>query len=261
MDKNASSAGASISSFIVILMVLWFGAASYGFAWLLNTQFDTPQLRSATAIALAWPFVVLVVALPAILFVGSNFRHLLSLKKTIDDAPRKLSEALDAADLLRQNIEETGGNITNNINGALGEIEARLTAFEGRMQRYELHEQGQAPQVPQALSPRERLAAHLETASQVFYESLEVSNSEQTERGKQLIVTRGGGNRSRLVEELKRRKAFDRINERLNDAIAVYLKTVFEKQLSARRGSVDDQDVDNLDRMKQEAVNCGASFE
>ena len=241
----------------IVLTGAWFLAATCGFAWLVCTQFDTAELRSKTAIALAWPFVALVIALPASLLVGANIRHLLGLKKTIDDAPRKLADAFETAEKLRQNLEEAGGRITNNINGALGEIEARMTAFEGGLERIVDRVPGQPQQ--QEITPRERLAAHLEDASERFYETLEVWNGDGRRRGSQLVVTRGGGNRGDLVERLREGSAFDRDQAR-NEAIAAYLRAVFARQLSARRGGVSPEDVAELDRLKEAAENLGVVF-
>jgi hypothetical protein len=259
VDPSVSKNKASAQVVVFALTIIWFAASSIGFAWFLTVQFTPPELRSATAGVLAWPFVVLVIALPASLLIGANIRHLLGLKKTIDDAPEKLSEAFHTAEKLRQNLEETGGKITNDINGALGEIEARMTAFEGRIQRIVSQVPGQAPQ-PQQLTPRERLGAHLETASERFYETLEAWNSDGRRKGSQLGVTRGGGNRSELVERLRASGAFDRDAER-NNGIAAYLRAAFEKQLSARRGGVEVADVNALDELKRVAVAHGAALE
>lgn len=259
MDHTRSKYGGSVPVSVILLTIIWFAAATIGFAWFLAVQFDTSELRATAAGVLSWPFVVLVVALPVSLLVGANIRHLLGLKKTIDDAPEKLSNAFETAERLKENLEETGGKITNDINEALGEIEARMTAFEGRVQRIVSQLPGQAPP-PQQLTPRERLGAHLETASDRFYEVLDAWNSDGRRRGSQLVVKRGGGNRGNLVEHLKANGAFDR-DEGRNNAIADYLKAAFDKQLSARRGGVEADDVVALDSLKRDAVARGASFE
>ncbi|MFZ4807596.1 MAG: hypothetical protein ACOYLQ_10090 [Hyphomicrobiaceae bacterium] len=245
-----------------MLVLIWFGLcalAFYGLYSSLFSKFQNPEGLATALGAIAWPFVVFVVALPVTLVLSSHIRELLSLKKTIDDAPKNLLQALESAEKIRTNLEESGGRITNDINGALGEIEARMTGFEGRVQRL-LPDQAAAVAAQQPLSARERLASHLDRASGRFYEVLEEWNADGRRRGRQLVVTRGGGNRRELVETLRERSAFSPEVDQ-NDRIARYLSMTFSKQLSARRGGVEMADVEELDGLQREAEAAGAAFE
>ena len=257
MEQGKSAEAGQVKTSTVVLLLLWFCSSAGAFAYLfisLSSRFDKPELLSATLGLLVWPYIVFVIALPATILLATNVRQLLSLQKAIDDAPKTIQKALDAAENLGNTLQLKFVELSNNLNGSFDGIEARMTDLEGRGQRLN----PQAPAVgAQVLSPKERLAAHLESASKAFYDVLEVWNSDGS-RDPQ-VVTRGGGNRNDIVEKLRTGNGFDKAAE-TNNAIAEYLKKVFFRQMSARRGGVDIENVDELDRLKQSAERCGAKF-
>lgn len=253
-SKGESVSGQGWNSF---LLLIWFVAAAAVFTLLykaLDTRIAGEDNFTKVIGHVGWPFVIFALSFPAVLLLASNLRQLLGLKAAIEQAPARLEESLVKAQGFRDSIVQ----IQNDLTEALEKAEARATALAEKMRSFAERIEPRAEAAPVEPSPRERLAEHLELATPKFYAALETWNSDGRRRNNVLVVTRGGGNRPELVDELERASLFDADPQR-NALLASYIRTAFREQMSTRRREVDGDTIAELDAklrdLEQQGLN------
>lgn len=78
---------------------------------------------------LAWPFVAFAISLPVVLILNANMAQLIAIKRTLDEAPDKLMNALDGVAKFKDNIDEIRAQVSNDLNETLSGAEMRLAAL------------------------------------------------------------------------------------------------------------------------------------
>jgi hypothetical protein len=251
-----------------VVLFLWFTFSVTVFAifyWQLSMRFSNEEHLAKILSNIGWPYAALSLSGPVVYLLSTNMRHLLGLKKTIDEAPEKLGKIFADLRDLDKNIEEisaqaasSSAQAANSINASIDDIVNSLSGLEEQLKRntalakdipadqWRLQEADTSPTL------RERLANHVEAASQKFYQALERANNDGR-RKDILVVNRGGGNRPELVEKLKQGRLYLARDESTNSAIAEYLIATFKAEITARKGNVDESTIVNLDELKKAA--------
>lgn len=249
----------------IALFALFYAYASARFA-------NEEQLEKVLG-NIGWPFAVLSLAVPITYILSTNLRHLLDLKKTIDDAPVNLAEALRKLEEFQSSLEAATAQVNNDLEAREGRLsrligqmdakESQLSHILGQNVSAEAHALGAGNATGETAlqaTALERLAAHLEAASNRFYEALDKANSDRRRTRNPLVVKPGGFNRPELVEDLRAGKYFDRNDDR-NNALADFIAAAFNLEMDRRRKKPPTEaSIMNLDELRQAAEKLGGTL-
>lgn len=187
-----------------------------------------------------------------VLILNANMAQLIAIKRTLDEAPDKLMNALDGVAKFKDNIDEIRAQVSNDLNETLSGAEMRLAALS---EKIAATSSGGASAANGVLTARERLSEHNDTwASPLLSAALERYNSDR--RRTPLTINKGGGNRPELVSKLRDAAMFED-DAALNRAVSDYLSAVYAA-VNNRRGIITDDVVRDLDSRKDELMRRGA---
>lgn len=230
----------------LVLLGIWIGLCAAGFWFLLSA---TPQgISDEYVSSLAWPFVAILIAIPAIgvLLVGGlrTLGQVLSLKGFLENLPEQVRslEKLTAQiekkreqfDTLKSAIEEAAGTIDF--------TSSQLADFQANLDRLQQSNTDLRIQRPSSEDPVKRLSIHLNRAKEIFDEGArryEETYDDQIERARGWL----------LETSVREMKDFDV----LSPERAAYITAVIDVDRRTRRAgrsNLTQNDIARLDALE-----------
>ena len=250
-----------IQSILVFIWAIGTPAGWIAYYRSASIRFSEPELFLNALRTFSIPYLVFSIALVIVILFGSNMRVLLELKKTIDQAPESLGEALEKATEIKRNIDEAGSELNNRLEQSIAdfriESEAELSKFVSSFRavhssNFGLDDIEQSSIDPGVVSKSE-FFPFLTIANRLFYKALDVHNSDK--RRDPMTVSRGGGNRPTLASDLREKKIITENEYR-------FIEEVFKKEMSLRqKDSIQAQDISYIDRLRQQADISSSELE
>jgi len=247
LDKNEPKrAGPIWGAVFTVVWVICIGAL---FALLLGVFHDTNQAIAeirTTAAGLIWPFVILALGVPIIVFVWfggyeailrladlrrhldkigqytNDFEHMNQTASTLKGHMDGASESVaKASNSINSNFEEFENVISPKIESFIKRLKGALPTLE--------ESASASMEVEFDNSPKPANFDDLHSlANEIFYEALDNRNASPGRGRNQLVVSRGGWDKPRIIEKLRE-------EDRLREGTAKDLSRVFQLETSTRR--------------------------